>query len=559
MLFDKERRGTYYIQTFGCQMNERDSETIAGILEEKGFLPAEQREDADVIVINTCSVRENADNRFFGQLGVVKKIRERNPGAIVAVCGCMMQQKRVTDRIRDKYNWVDIIFGTMNIDEFPKMLEARMKENRREYHIVDAREQIAAAWYAEGIEKRDAQDWNGARTAFENAGDYNHAAEEITETTYREASALKETGDRDNALKLFEGLGAYADSAQKVRELWYTAGLEKQASADWDEAVEAFMRAGDYGDALTQITATRFMEGEIKQAAQDWDGAIEAYQAAEQNEEVQRRIEECLYQETIRLYEDIQTQGASVQPAIDAMTAISDPELFRKARDVLRKGDAFHEAWSTAFRTGETICFGRYEQDNNLNNGPEPISWIVLYAENGEALLLSEKVIDAMAFIKGIQRTDISGLDADEVWQRTEIRQWISDTFRSAFTEQEASLFVEQDGSDSIFILDNREYRQYCSKEDPGSVQATAYALSKDEAHHDLLNYHKDETGTWIHGDYVMWWIRTGAIKEENYLYPYRLDTVAGVRPAIRIQYDKGPTDEWIDSEYSVRPEATKP
>ena len=143
MLFDKERRGTYYIQTFGCQMNERDSETIAGMLEEKGFLPAEQREDADVIVINTCSVRENADNRFFGQLGVVKKIRERNPGAIVAVCGCMMQQKRVTDRIRDKYNWVDIIFGTMNIDEFPKMLEARMKENRREYHIVDAREQIA--------------------------------------------------------------------------------------------------------------------------------------------------------------------------------------------------------------------------------------------------------------------------------------------------------------------------------------------------------------------------------------------------------------------------------
>ncbi|MEI3500590.1 MAG: hypothetical protein V8Q39_03700 [Anaerovoracaceae bacterium] len=64
---------TYFIQTFGCQMNEHDSEKMAGMLEEKGYLPSEERETADVIVVNTCSVRENADNRFFGQLGVIKK------------------------------------------------------------------------------------------------------------------------------------------------------------------------------------------------------------------------------------------------------------------------------------------------------------------------------------------------------------------------------------------------------------------------------------------------------------------------------------------------------
>lgn len=139
----KEYRGTYYIQTFGCQMNERDSETIAGMLEEQGYLPADERKDADVIVINTCSVRENADNRFFGQLGVVKKIKENNPDAIVAVCGCMMQQKRVTDRIHDKYNWVDIIFGTMNIDEFPQMLKERIAEGTQEFHILDERKRIA--------------------------------------------------------------------------------------------------------------------------------------------------------------------------------------------------------------------------------------------------------------------------------------------------------------------------------------------------------------------------------------------------------------------------------
>ena len=143
MLSEKERSKTYFIQTFGCQMNERDSETIAGMLEEEGYTPSEKREDADVVVINTCSVRENADNRFFGQLGVVKKIKEKNPDAIVAVCGCMMQQKRVTDRIHDKYNWVDIIFGTMNIDEFPKMLRERIAEGKQEFHVLDAREQIA--------------------------------------------------------------------------------------------------------------------------------------------------------------------------------------------------------------------------------------------------------------------------------------------------------------------------------------------------------------------------------------------------------------------------------
>ncbi|MBR2735818.1 MAG: tRNA (N6-isopentenyl adenosine(37)-C2)-methylthiotransferase MiaB [Firmicutes bacterium] len=153
-MLGKESRGTYYIQTFGCQMNERDSETIAGMLEEEGYSPAPERKDADVIVINTCSVRENADNRFFGQLGVVKKIKENNPDAIVAVCGCMMQQKRVTDRIHDKFNWVDIIFGTMNIDEFPRMLRERLAEGTQEFHVLDARERIA-----EGLPSRRRYDF----------------------------------------------------------------------------------------------------------------------------------------------------------------------------------------------------------------------------------------------------------------------------------------------------------------------------------------------------------------------------------------------------------------
>ena len=134
---------TYFIQTFGCQMNERDSETIAGMLEQEGFVPAEQRDGAGVIVLNTCSVRENADNRFFGQLGFIKKIKEKNPDSIIAVCGCMMQQEPVIRKIREKYNWVDIIFGTLNIDEFPSLLKQRLEEGRQAMSVSEAREHIA--------------------------------------------------------------------------------------------------------------------------------------------------------------------------------------------------------------------------------------------------------------------------------------------------------------------------------------------------------------------------------------------------------------------------------
>ena len=107
-------------------MNERDSETIAGLLEQMGHTQAAVHEEADILVVNTCSVRENADNRFFGLLGRLKHIKLGRPDAIVAVCGCMMQQERITDQIKEKHSWVDLIFGTHNIDELPDMIDAVM-------------------------------------------------------------------------------------------------------------------------------------------------------------------------------------------------------------------------------------------------------------------------------------------------------------------------------------------------------------------------------------------------------------------------------------------------
>lgn len=132
----------YNIITFGCQMNEHDSETIAGMLQEKGCSEVLDKKDSDITIINTCSIRENADKRFFGTLGQLKKIKEKNPDYVACVCGCMMQQQHVIDTIKAKYPWVDIIFGTHNIHRFPALLENVYQEKEKVMEILEDREEI---------------------------------------------------------------------------------------------------------------------------------------------------------------------------------------------------------------------------------------------------------------------------------------------------------------------------------------------------------------------------------------------------------------------------------
>lgn len=117
-------------------MNENDSEKISGILEEKGYNRTDDEKKADIIVINTCSVRENANNRFFGNLGNLKKEKEKRD-FIIAVCGCMMQQESVVKRIKEKYSFVDIIFGTHNIDSFSSLLDEREINGKRKDVLVE--------------------------------------------------------------------------------------------------------------------------------------------------------------------------------------------------------------------------------------------------------------------------------------------------------------------------------------------------------------------------------------------------------------------------------------
>lgn len=112
----------YYIRTYGCQANERDSETIAGILDDMSFKRTYDYNEADILFFNTCAIRENAENKVFGEIGQLKRLKQINPDVIFAVCGCMVQEEVVVNRILEKYDQIDLIFGTHNIYRLPELI-----------------------------------------------------------------------------------------------------------------------------------------------------------------------------------------------------------------------------------------------------------------------------------------------------------------------------------------------------------------------------------------------------------------------------------------------------
>ena len=126
---------TYYVKTYGCQMNVHDSENIKAILEEMGFKEALDMEHADLILLNTCAIRENAHNKVFGMIGRLKHMKEDRPNIITGVCGCMAQEEVVVNEILDKYSFLDIVFGTHNIHELPKILNKAMNNKKIEVEV----------------------------------------------------------------------------------------------------------------------------------------------------------------------------------------------------------------------------------------------------------------------------------------------------------------------------------------------------------------------------------------------------------------------------------------
>ena len=126
----------YYITTMGCQLNENDSEKIAGIVEKIGFEKTEKLEEADLVIYNTCCVRENAEERLFGKLGELKKQKEEK-GTIIAIGGCMMQEPAMLEKIKKSYNYTDIVFGTHTLHKFEEDLKKTLESGKRVRDVID--------------------------------------------------------------------------------------------------------------------------------------------------------------------------------------------------------------------------------------------------------------------------------------------------------------------------------------------------------------------------------------------------------------------------------------
>ena len=126
----------YSILTMGCQLNENDSEKLCGMLEEMGYTKTENQNKADLALFNTCCVRENAEDKLFGKLGELKKTKEQR-GTIIAIGGCMMQEKHITDKIKSSYPYTDIIFGTHTLHKFPEDLYKVLEEKKKLEDILD--------------------------------------------------------------------------------------------------------------------------------------------------------------------------------------------------------------------------------------------------------------------------------------------------------------------------------------------------------------------------------------------------------------------------------------
>lgn len=133
---------TYFITTFGCQMNVHDSEIIAGMLETMGYQKAESQECADLVILNTCCVRENAENRTLGHIGNLKSLKEQNPNMLIALCGCMAQESGIVEKIRESYPHVDLVFGTHNLHQLPELIQKVTTSGSRVMEVWDSEGEI---------------------------------------------------------------------------------------------------------------------------------------------------------------------------------------------------------------------------------------------------------------------------------------------------------------------------------------------------------------------------------------------------------------------------------
>ncbi|HMA60310.1 MAG TPA: tRNA (N6-isopentenyl adenosine(37)-C2)-methylthiotransferase MiaB [Halanaerobiales bacterium] len=228
----------YYIKTYGCQMNEHDSEKIAGMLEEMGYNPTDELEKADLIFLNTCTVRENAELKVFGKVGSLKRLKRANPDLIIGIGGCMMQVEEPVQKIKEKFPHVDLVIGTHNLHKLPELVSEIEESDQRIISVWDQEKGIIPD--LPSVRKSDFQAWVTIMQGCDNYCSYcivpyvrGHERSRLKENIINEVENLIEDGVIEITL-LGQNVNSYAqdleadyDFADLLAELDEIEGLKR--------------------------------------------------------------------------------------------------------------------------------------------------------------------------------------------------------------------------------------------------------------------------------------------------------------------------------------------
>lgn len=228
----------YYIKTYGCQMNEHDSEKIAGMLEEMGYTPTDELKKADLIFLNTCTVRENAELKVFGKVGSLKRLKRDNPDLIIGIGGCMMQVEKPVQKIKKKFPHVDLVIGTHNLQKLPELVSEIEESDQRIISVWDEEKGIIPN--LPSVRKSDFQAWVTIMQGCDNYCSYcivpyvrGHERSRPKENIIKEVENLIEDGVLEITL-LGQNVNSYAqdleadyDFADLLAELDEIEGLKR--------------------------------------------------------------------------------------------------------------------------------------------------------------------------------------------------------------------------------------------------------------------------------------------------------------------------------------------
>lgn len=408
----------------------------------------------------------------------------------------------------------------------------------------DAVTQIEATRYLQGETLRSEEKWDEAVEVFKKAEDYSDAAIQIKATRYLQGKALVEEEKLDEAIKAFYSAGDYEDAKRQISMIYYTVGKARREEQNWDEAVSAFKNAGDYSDARVQVLATRYAEGEAKREAQDWEGAITAFITAGSYSDAKEQVLATKYaageaKRASQAWDGAIAMFKEAGDYKDAATQVTET-IYQQAKYLYDKGEykTAYEKYQTItgykdvddlltnnevlrniprmpyMTINEVVTFGLYEQDNNVDNGREPIEWIVLDVQDGKSLLLSKYGLDVKPY-----NTD----DIDVTWEKCTLREWLNNDFlKNAFSDVEKTAILETvldnssstggkqrkkgtDTKDQIFLLNDVEVEQYLGRFESrrARVAPTVYA----DTHGARTNsYHHTTLDGSLAGS---WWLRS--------------------------------------------------